>query len=274
VLRVQLLGTGSPPPNPKRRGPATLLSLGDERFLVDAGSGVGVQLVQAGVRPYDWPRVFITHHHSDHVIDLAHLLVTRWIVGQNAPFEVWGPAGTKRQVEKLMDYLHWDLEVRRHHMHERALPEVRVTEIEEGRLATIGDVTVSAFLVEHDPVKPAFGYRFEGGGRTVVVSGDTRPAENLIRWSHRADCLVHECCEMAKTSWSPGCGWPSLEDKIRDLASYHTQPDQLGRVAKEAKAGALVVTHLMPGSVPDELREAAARDYAGPITIGEDLLEV
>ena len=271
MLSVQLLGTGSPPPNPKRRGPATLLSLGDERFLVDAGSGVGAQLVQAGVRPYDWPRVFITHHHSDHVIDLAHLLVTRWIVGQNAPFEVWGPAGTRRQMEKLMDYLHWDLEIRREHMQERALPEVRVTEIEEGRLTHAGGVTVSAFTVDHDPVRPAFGYRFDGGGRSVVISGDTRPCENLIRASYRVDTLVHECCEMAKTSWYPGCGWDSLDAKIRDLASYHTQPDQLGRVAREAQARALVVTHLMPGSVPDELREAIARDYEGPTTIGEDL---
>jgi ribonuclease BN (tRNA processing enzyme) len=79
---------------------------------------------------------------------------------------------------------------------------------------------------------------------------------------------------MAKTSWTPDGGWPTLEDKIRDLASYHTQPDQLGRVAREARARQLVVTHLMPGSVPDELREAAARDYAGPIVIGEDLAEV
>ena len=132
MLNVRLLGTGSPPPNPKRRGPATLVTLENEHFLVDAGSGVGVQLVQAGLRPYDWPRVFITHHHSDHVIDLAHLLVTRWIVGQNAPFEVWGPAGTRSQVDKLMDYLKWDLEIRRQHMEHRALPEARVTEIEEG----------------------------------------------------------------------------------------------------------------------------------------------
>ena len=271
---MRLLGTGCPPPNPNRHGPATLVALDDERFLVDAGSGVGNQLVQAGVRPFDWPRLFITHHHSDHVIDLAHLFVTRWIVGQNAPFEIWGPAGTKRQMDKLMDYLLWDLEVRRHHMVERALPEMRVTEIEEGRLTEVGGVTVSAFLVEHDPVKPAFGYKFEGGGRSVVVSGDTRPCENLIRWSHRVDCLVHECCEMTKTSWTPGCGWPNLEDKIRGLSSYHTQPDQLGRIAKDAKVKQLAVTHMMPGSVPGELREAAARDYSGPIVIGEDLAAV
>ena len=84
-MRAILLGTGAPPPNPKRRGPSTLVTLGGStHFLVDAGSGVGVQMVQAGLRPYDWPAVFITHHHSDHTIDLGHLLITRWIVGQNS----------------------------------------------------------------------------------------------------------------------------------------------------------------------------------------------
>jgi ribonuclease Z len=273
-LRAILLGTGAPPPNPRRRGPATLVSLGTERFLVDAGSGVGVQLGEAGVRPYDWPRVLITHHHSDHTIDLGHLLITRWIVGQNAPFEVWGPAGTRRQVDKLLDYLDWDIEIRRAHMHERRPPEVRVTEIEEGKVLEAGGVTVSAFLVDHDPVKPAFGFRFDGGGRSVVISGDTRPSENLIRWSRRVDCLIHECCEMEKTSFVPGCGWPTREAKVRDLAAYHTQPDQLGLVAAEAAPRTLVVTHVMPGSVPDELHAAAAQHYRGQVVIGEDLLEV
>src|SRR5574341_116002 len=272
MLRAVLLGTGSPPPNPTRRGPATLVSLGAEQILVDAGSGVGAQLVQAGLRPYDWPRLLITHHHSDHTIDLGHLLITRWIVGQNAPLEIWGPAGTRRQLEKLLDYLAWDVEVRRAHMHERRPPEVRVTEIEEGRIFAAGGVTVSAFLVEHDPVKPAFGFHFEGGGRRVVVSGDTRPSENLVRWSHDADLLIHECCEMAKTSWSPGCGWPTLEEKIEDLASYHTQPDAVGRVAREARVKKLALTHLMPGSDPAELTAAAGTDYGGPVVVGEDLM--
>ena len=273
-MRAVLLGTGSPPPNPKRRGPATLLTLGQEMFLVDAGSGVGAQLVQAGVRPYDWPRVLITHHHSDHIIDLGHLLITRWISGQNAPFEVWGPAGTQRQMDKLLDYLDWDIEIRRHHMVKRARPTVRVTEIEEGKIFEVGGVTVSAFTVDHDPVRPAVGYRFEGGGRRVAVSGDTRPSENLIRWSRGVDCLIHECCEMTKTTWTPDCGWPSLEEKIRGLASYHTQPEDIGRVAQAAAPGKLVITHMMPGSVPAELETAARRHFSGSVTVGEDLLEV
>jgi|SRR5215475_6077276 len=160
-MRVVLLGTGSPPPNPKRRGPATLLSLGDARFLVDA-----------------------------------------------------------------------------------------------------------------DPVKPAFGFRFDGGGRSVVVSGDTRPCENLVCWSHGVDCLIHECCETSKTPWYPGCGWPSLEEKVKDLSSYHTQPVDIGRVARAAGAKKLVITHLMPGSVPADLGAAAERDFAGVVAVGEDLAEV
>jgi ribonuclease Z len=274
ALRAVLLGTGSPPPNPNRRGPATLVSLGAEQFLVDAGSGVGAQLVRVGLRPHDWPRVLVTHHHSDHTIDLGHLLISRWIAGQNAPFEVWGPAGTRRQMGKLLEYLDWDIEVRRAHMHARPRPEVAVTEIEEGRLMEVGGVTVSAFLVEHDPVRPAFGFRFDGAGRSLVVSGDTRPAENLMRWSRDVDLLIHECCEMAKTSWVPGCGWPTLEEKVKDLASYHTQPADLGRVAAEARAKTLAVTHLMPASVPAEITSAARERYGGPIVVGEDLLEL
>ena len=272
-MRAVLLGTGSPPPNPQRRGPATLLSLGPERFLVDAGSGVGNQLVQAGVRAYDWPRLLITHHHSDHTIDMGHLLVTRWIVGQNATMEIWGPAGTRRQVELLLDYLAWDIDVRREHMHDRRPPEVRVTEIEEGKILEAGGVTVSAFLVDHGPVKPAFGFRFDGGGRRVVVSGDTRPSENLVRWSQDVDCLIHECCDMATTGWFPGCGWPTLEEKIRDLQSYHTPPGEVGRVATDARAKTLVLSHLMPASEPAELLAAARTQYAGPVVVGADLLE-
>ena len=149
-----------------------------------------------------------------------------------------------------------------------------MTEIEEGRVLQRGGVSVSAFLVEHDPVKPAFGYRFDGDGRSLVISGDTRPCENLVRWSAGVDCLIHECCDMTKTSWYPECGWPTIDDKIRDLQSYHTAPHDIGRVATQARARKLVISHLMPGSVPAELAAAASAHYAGDVTIGEDLMDV
>ncbi|MGH7360854.1 MAG: MBL fold metallo-hydrolase, partial [Candidatus Methylomirabilales bacterium] len=161
-MRVVLLGTGCPPPNPARRGPATLVSTDAEHLLVDCGSGVAAQLAQAGVRAFDLHRVLITHLHSDHVIDLGHLLITRWILGQNAPLRVWGPAGTKRHVEKALDLLRWDIDVRREHMDGRGAPEVTVTEIDEGEVLRVGEVKATAFFVEHAPVEPAFGFRFDG----------------------------------------------------------------------------------------------------------------
>ena len=257
-MRAVLLGTGSPPPNPARRGPATLLALGDERFLVDAGSGAGIGLVQALMCDVRFAAgdAKITTAFARRGLVAEHGI--SWILPR-----LVGPA---RALDLLLSG--------RAHMRQREPPVVRVTEIEEGKILEAGGVTVSAFLVDHGPVRPAFGYRFEGGGRSVVVSGDTRPSENLMRWSRGVDCLIHECCEMSKTSWSPGCGWPSLEDKIRDLASYHTQPDDIGRVAAGAEARQLVITHLMPGSAPAEIEGAAARRFAGPVIVGQDLMEV
>jgi ribonuclease Z len=270
-VNVTLLGTGCPPPNPARRGPATLIRAGDEALLVDAGSGVAVQLLRAGIRPSQLHRVLLTHLHSDHVIDLGHLVLTRWIVGENAPLEVLGPAGTAAHVERLLALWAWDVEVRRAHMHEREPPRVRVTELEEGLVLGRDGLRVTAFLVEHEPVKPAFGFRFDGAGRRVVVSGDTRPSENLIRHARQADLLIHECTDMTHAAWTPGCGWPTREAKVRDLQAYHTGPDEVGAVAAEARARHLVLTHLMPGSDPADLAARASRRFTGQVTVGEDL---
>jgi ribonuclease Z len=250
------------------------VSLGTERFLIDAGTGVGLQMARHGVRALDWPPVLLTHSHSDHTIDLGHLLITRWIAGASTPFEVWGPAGTKRQMELLLAYLDWDIRIRCHHSHDRQPPEVRVTEFQEGQILDVGGVRVSAFEVDHAPVKPAFGFRFEARDQKVVVSGDTRPCENLVRWSHGVDCLIHECCDLTHTTWAPGCGWPSKDAKVADLSSYHTNPDQVGHVAKDAAVKSLVLTHLMPGSDPADIAARVRRTYAGSVTVGEDLLTV
>ena len=274
TMQITLLGTGCPPPNPSRRGPATLVRAGGEILLVDAGSGVAVQLLRAGVRTSQLRTILLTHLHSDHLIDLGHLVLTRWIVGENAPLEVFGPAGTAAHVERLLALWRWDVEVRRAHMHERELPRVAVTEIEEGRILEREGLSVTAFLVEHEPVKPAFGFHFETRERRVVISGDTRPCESLVRHAQDVDLLIHECTDMTHAAWTPGCGWPTREAKVCDLQAYHTGPDEVGEVAARARARHLVLTHLMPGSDPADLAVRARRQFTGPITLGEDLAEV
>ena len=273
-MNVTLLGTGCPPPNPSRRGPATLFRHGQEALLVDAGSGVAVQLQRAGLRITAVRTVLLTHLHSDHVIDLGHLVLTRWIVGENAPLEVLGPAGTAPHVERLLALWSGDVEVRRTHMHEREAPRVAVTEIEEGLVLDRDGLRVTAFLVEHEPVKPAFGFRLETPDRRVAISGDTRPCESLVRHAQDVDVLIHECTDMTHAAWSPGCGWPTREAKVRDLQAYHTGPDEVGTVAAQARARRLVLHHLMPGSDPADLAARAARQFDGPITVGEDLAEL
>jgi ribonuclease Z len=273
-LAVTLLGTGCPPPNPRRRGPATLLQHAGQRLLVDAGSGVAVQLQQAGVRTVELSHVLLTHLHSDHVIDLGHLVLTRWIVGENAPLTVLGPAGTAAHVERLLALWDWDVAVRRAHMHEREPPRVTVREIGEGVVHAEGGLTVTAFEVEHEPVRPALGFHVEAGERRVVISGDTRPCAAVVRHARGADLLVHECTDMTHAQWTPGSGWPSREAKVRDLAAYHTGPDQVGQVAAEAGVAILALTPHMPGSEPADLMARAARHFGGRIVVGEDLLRL
>lgn len=273
-MQVTLLGTGCPPPNPSRRGPATLVRHGPELLLVDAGSGVAVQLLRAGILTSQLRRVLVTHLHSDHVVDLGHLVLTRWIAGENAPLEVFGPPGTAAHVDRLLALWSWDVAVRRAHMEEREPPRVVVTEIEEGRVIEAEGLRVTAFLVEHEPVKPAFGFSLDGAGQRVVISGDTRPCENLIRHAHEADLLIHECTDMTHAAWTPECGWPTREAKTRALQSYHTGPDEVGRIASEARARHLVLTHLMPGSDPTDLAIRAGRHFGGRVTVGDDLVEL
>ena len=274
TVRVTLLGTGFPRPNPRRRGPSQLFDVGSERFLVDCGSGVACQLVSIGVSPLDVHHVLITHHHSDHTIDLGHLVLSRWIMGQNAPFHVWGPSGTRRYVDDLLRLHDYDIEVRRAHQDQRPGPRVEVHEIAPGVIYESADVRISAFLVEHLPVEPAFGFRFEGAERSVAVSGDTRPCENLIRHCREVDVLIHECTDVTTLRLNPGGGFASWEVQVARLGSYHTLPDQVGKVAAAAAVKTLVLSHLTDRTDPADLQRVVAKDFTGKLLVGEDLMEV
>lgn len=274
AMRAILLGIGYPAPNPRRRGPSQVIQFAGGSLLVDCGSGVVHQLVQAGISPVDIHHVFVTHHHSDHTIDMGHLVITRWIMGQNAPIHVWGPRGTTQYVQNLERLHEYDLRVRREHQPGRPPPRIVATEIEEGKFFSSDGMQVTAFLVDHLPVEPAFGFRFDTSARSIGVSGDTRPCDNLIAHCERVDVLIHECTEVTKLPLNPGGGFPSRAVQIERLASYHTLPEQVGKVATAAHARTLVLTHLTQFSVPDDLRSIVATDYRGPLIVGEDLITV
>ncbi len=273
-MRLTLLGTGLPAPNPRRRGPAQVIRTGTENILIDCGSGATQQLVQAGIRPIEVDHLLITHDHSDHNVDLGHFIISRWIYGDDRPLHIYGTHRLPKMVEILLELHAYDFEVRNAHRRQpRALPHVISHVIEPGDILETPSACITAFLVEHAPVEPSYGFRIQSPTWSIVISGDTRPCENVIRHAHRTDVLVHECTDAAKMPYAPGSGWESQEQKIKALSEYHTLPHQVGAIAREAQVGRLITTHMVAATVPAELHEVIARDFKGPVVTGEDLME-
>ena len=264
-MQVSLLGTGLPYPNPRRRGPGYALRAGAHNFAVDCGSGVVHRMVELGLMPNEIDHLFITHLHSDHYIDLGHFIVCRWILGDDRSWHIYGPEGVRTMVGQLLELLRPDLELRmRIRTSPREMPNIRVHELVEGPALEIDGVKVTAFEVAHYPLDRAFGYRFETRDRRIVLSGDTSPCENLIRFAHRADILIHECVQYEK--------WTGPHIDRSHMPRAHTSPERLAQVARDAAPGLLVTTHMLPESEPHELREIIRRDYDGRVVIGEDLM--
>ena len=197
-MRVTLLGTGTPFPSAERFGSAILVEVADKRLLFDCGRGVVIRLTQAEVNPKEIDALFLTHLHSDHVVGIPDLWLSGWFLGRSKPLPIWGPPGTRSMAEHLVQAFGFDIRIRQ--APPDPLPaksvEIDAKEIEQGEIYNDGLQRVSAFLVDHGTVKPAFGYRVDCGGHSVVISGDTKFCQNLVDFARGADCLIH-------AAWSP-----------------------------------------------------------------------
>lgn len=267
-MQVVLLGTGFPRPDPERAGPATAVVVGEKVFVVDAGRGVVLRLAAAELPLKSVRVVFLTHLHSDHTAGLPDLFNTSWQFGRYAPFELYGPKGTKKLASAMLKFFAADIHIRRDLMekHPGAGATINTHIVREGVVYQDAEVKVTAFAVDHRPVEPAFGYRFDAGGRRVVISGDTRPSDNLARYAQGADILVHEAIlpEYLDTVDKP--------EVANRLKSYHTTPEAAGQIAQRAGVKLLVLTHLVPGKDEDAFRERAAKHFKGKIVVGRDLM--
>lgn len=271
-IKVTLLGTGTPSPVMNRFGPSILLEAGSHKFLIDAGRGALQRLVQAKVRWQDVDGVFITHLHSDHVVGFPDLWLTGWLVGQRKrPLAVWGPVGTKAMVSHLEAAFAFDMRYRI--SDDKAAPEgavILAEDIQEGVVYEQDGVKVTAFEVDHAPVKPAFGYRVDYKGRSVVFSGDTRVSPNLMRHAQGVDLLVHEV-----TSPEAFLRAGITLEQARSRLEHHTTPEQAGEVFATTKPKLAVYAHIGPPSATaQELIPPTRKAYAGPLEVGEDLMVI
>jgi ribonuclease Z len=287
-LQVVLCGTGSPLPDSQRAASCTAVIAGGHFVLVDAGPGSWEVLDLANLPIGRVEAVLLTHFHSDHIGDLGEATTQGWIAGRAAPLEVFGPPGTARVVAGLAEAYAADVDARVAHHGEHVLPRsaagavARELAMPAGAEATPvferEGLRVSMFVVDHEPVKPAVGYRFDYAGRSVVVSGDTRKSANLAAHARGADLLVHEALHPGMVGRAVEAarrlGLERVAKLAGDIPGYHASPVEAAEIAREAGVAHLVLTHLVPAP-PNALARrlflaGVADAYDGELTLGED----
>jgi len=278
--RLILLGTaGGPRPLKDRSAPAQAIVSGGSIYVIDCGYGVARQMVLAGLALNRLRHVFITHHHSDHDIDLGPLLQLAWLSGLVTPVDCWGPPPMQQMIADYLRYEAYDIRMRESDEHRPPLrPLIRTHELSGGGpVMDDGRMRVSAAKVVHPPIDLALAYRFDAPDRSIVISGDTRPTDTLIRLAKGADVLVHEAMMPDRVVQLVG-SLPNGQELARSVLSHHTSAEQAGEVAAAAGVKMLVLSHLVPAedpAVPDaEWIAAARRHYSGPIVVGRDLMQI
>jgi len=271
-IRVTLLGTGCPPAVMNRFGPSILVEAGGQKFLFDAGRGALQRLNQINVKWSDVQGVFFTHLNSDHVVGFPDLWLTGWLTpGRNEPLLVWGPRGTKKMMSYLEQAFEYDIRIRLYD--DRAAPDgvvILAEDIGEGVVFDKGGVKVTAFEVDHAPITPAFGFRIDHAGRSVVLSGDTRVSENLIRYAKDADLLIHEVA--APETFRRAGASP---ERAKSVIAHHVTPEQAGEVFSRAKPKLALYSHIvLPTATVEDLIPPTRKTYSGPLELGEDLMVI
>jgi ribonuclease BN (tRNA processing enzyme) len=278
--RLILLGTGGGP-RPRRANSASaqVVIVNDVAYVVDCGDGVARQLVLAGVSLTTLRHIFVTHHHSDHNADYGNLFWLAWAAGLRTRVDTWGPPPLARMTRLFLEMNAYDIDTRI--ADEGRVPLATLIhphEIRQGGLVMQdAQVKVTAALVNHPPVVPAFGYRFDAADRSIVISGDTTPSDALIALAKGADVLVHDAL------YVPGVDRlvakvPNAPDLRRSILSHHTSAEDAGRVAQAAGVKTLVLSHLVPPDDPEITEQmwldAARTHFRGEVILGRDLLEI
>lgn len=278
--RLILLGTGGGPrPRKNRLASSQVIIVNNVAYVVDCGDGVANQLARAEVPLPTLRNIFITHHHSDHNADYGNLLLLAWTSGLRTQVDTWGPPPLRRMTRKFFELNAYDIKTRI--ADEGRVPLAPLVYAHEltsgGTVMQDENVRVTCVLVDHPPVAPAFAYRFDSRDRSIVISGDTKRSDALIRLAQGADVLVHEAL-YAPAIERLTARVPNAAKLRQSILSHHTSVEEVGKVAAAAGVKTLVLSHLVPpddSTITDQMWIDGARSaYKGQIIVGRDLLEI
>lgn len=293
-MSVELITLGTAA-GPAIRGPengiSSALVVGNAFYMVDFGMGCSRAAHEAGLRGKDFVAGFVTHLHSDHVVELPGFLMWNWgnpVEGFTGPVSVLGPgkddtragggalSGTSGLVSHALQAFNYDIDIR---VHDEARPDltslVQTVELATPKHGTPAAgrpfdvyedhrVKVTGILVEHPPVRPALAFRFDTDAGSVVFSGDTAECDAMAVLAHGADVLVHEAVNL---DFYAGKGF--APEFVNHQRISHTTPEGAGRVAAAAGVGRLVLSHLAGRAEPEWWRSRAASAFDGPVDVAE-----
>ena len=274
--RLLLLGTGTPNPDPNHQGNSLILLVDETPYVVDFGPGLirqaaaltpeyGGKLPSLAIR--NLKTAFLTHLHSDHTVGYPDLILTPWVMGRDTPLEVYGPKGTAELTEHILHAYREDIRYRVEGL-ERGNDQgwrVNVHEFEEGVIYQTDTFKVEAFHVHHGTMPNVYGFRFTTPDKVIVLSGDTTPCENILRFGQGADILVHEVYSQ-KGFAGKNALWQAYH------ASHHTSTAELAKIANELQPGLLVLNHvLFWGASEQDILDEIAAGYDGKVVVGRDL---
>lgn len=280
-MTVTLLGTGTPILNINRFGMSTLVEAGKQKLLFDVGRGASIRLHQIKVPLRDIDAVFITHLHSDHITGLPDLYATAPLPTDDGraqrPIELIGPSGIDN-VARGIELMFTDnnrIRLVGKETNEKVLKINARSMPEDGGVVYEKDgVKVTAFLVDHGHAKPAYGYRIDLAGRSVVLSGDTTKAPNLVKYAKGVDLLVH-CISVGSRQLEA-----AYPEYVNHFYEYLASPEMIGTILDEVRPRDAVFSHIslysregIPRATEEEIYSRVKAKYDGSFLIGQDLMK-